>query len=93
MVFKYNGRMFCGSLGTLLGDVAVYLGGLRLIKTRVDLHGADKYTLGEESIVIDAVAGVENVSLRALLTGEVLERLVKEYKYHEETGDDFWDWS
>jgi hypothetical protein len=93
MLFEYNGRRFCGSLDTLLGDVSVYLGGLQLIRTKVDNFGADKYSLGEESIIMDAVGGVENASLRALLTGEVLKRLVKEYKYHKETGDDFWDWS
>ena len=92
LIFKYNGRIFCGNLGTLLGDVSVYLGSLHLVKTRLDPFGVSKYTLGEESITIEAVSGVENHSLRALLTGEVLERLVKEYRYYKETGNDFWDW-
>ena len=93
MVFKYNGKMFCGSLQTLLGDVSVYLGGLVLSKTKVDKYYTYKYTLGEESIVMEAVTGVDNAILRSLLTGEVLARLIKEYKYHKETGEDFWDWS
>ena len=92
MIFKYNNQVFCGSLGTLLGDVAVYLGSLNLVKLRLDSNGVSKYTLGEESITIEAISGVDNYSLRALLTGEVLERLTKEYQYYKETGDDFWDW-